>query len=119
MHVPPATEIALCQRYFEKSHNLAIAPGNAPGAGNCAVSVGAPAASAYATLAFKVNKRVAPVFSVFDGAGTAGKISYYDTAWRNGGAPTVATANEAGYFVQGNVGGSLIVNFDWTANAEL
>lgn len=115
----PAQEIALCQRYFEKSHNMATAPGGAPGGGNCSATVGAPGSSAYATLAFKVQKRVTPTFAVFDGLGASAKVSYYDTAWRNGGTPSVATANEAGFFVQGNIAGSLILNFDWTASAEL
>lgn len=116
---PPAQELALCQRYFEKSHNLATAPGGAPGAGACTTSIGAPGAAAYATLAFKASKRTAPTFTVYDGAGASGKVSYYDTAWRNTGAPTVASANEGGFFVQANIAGSLIVNFDWTASAEL
>ena len=60
-----------------------------------------------------------PTFTVFDGAGASAKVSYYDTAWRNGGTPSVTTANEAGFFVQGNIAGSLILNFDWTASAEL
>jgi len=118
-HRPPAQELALCQRYFEKSHNLATAPGGAPGAGSCTSSVGAPGSAAYATLAFKASKRVAPTFTVYDGAGASGKISYYDTAWRNAGTPTIAAASEGGYFLQSNISGSLIVNFDWTASAEL
>ncbi|MBT9444300.1 MAG: DUF2793 domain-containing protein [Hyphomonadaceae bacterium] len=118
-HRSPAEELAACQRYFEKSHNLAVAPGGAPGAGNCTASVGAPGSAAYATLAFKVSKRAAPAFTVFDGAGAAGKLSYYDTAWRNAGTPTVASASEGGFFVQANIAGSLIVNYDWTASAEL
>ncbi len=119
VHRAPAEELAACQRYFEKSHNLAVAPGGAPGAGACTTSVGAPGAAAYATLAFKVSKRIAPTFTVFDGAGAAGKLSYYDTAWRNAGTPTVASASEGGYFVQANIADSLIVNYDWTAGAEL
>jgi hypothetical protein len=98
---------------------MSVAPGSAPGAGSCSTSVGAPSSAAYVTLAFKAQKRAAPTFAVFDGAGASGKVSYYDTAWRNAGTPTVAQANEGGYFVQGNIAGSLILNFDWTASAEL
>lgn len=118
-HRAPAQELALCQRYFEKSHALATAPGGAPGAGNCSATIGAPSSAAYTTLSFKVQKRAAPTFTVFDGAGTAGKLSYFDTLWRNAGSPTVASAGEGGFFLQGNIAGSLIVNFDWTASAEL
>lgn len=82
-------------------------------------SIGSRGSVRYATPAFKLLKRAAPTCTVFDGAGAPGKTSYYGTAWRSAGTSTVASASKGGFFVQSNISGSLIVNYDWTASAEL
>ena len=70
-------ELALCQRYYEKSYAQGVAPGNASRAG----SVGsggtqgqtATGEIAGGTIQFSVEKRVTPTITFYDSAGTSGK----------------------------------------------
>jgi len=64
---PYGTELALCQRYFEKSYNIDVVPGTATSAGSfrnvtVALSSGLPAHHVY----FAVAKRAAPTVTVYN-----------------------------------------------------
>jgi hypothetical protein len=78
------TELALCQRYYEKSYNIDVVPGAVTSNGvftNGGLTNMAPAN--YATRAstiYKVTKRATPTVTTYDTAGNAGKCNYPDTA---------------------------------------
>jgi hypothetical protein len=76
-------ELALCQRYFEKSYNTDVAPGTATFTGvftNGGVTNLAPANYATrASTAYKVTKRATPTVTTFDTAGNSGKCNYPDS----------------------------------------
>ena len=80
-------ELTICQRYYEKSYNYATPVGTAVGAGNngYVVYTATPTSGISLIVPYKVRKRAAPTVTYYDGAGTAGKNSYYDLAWRDGG----------------------------------
>ncbi len=117
-------EYAACQRYYEKSHRYAIAPGASMSDNDAFYwNGGAAAATAKAvTVIFKVSKRTTPTFNTYDQANNSGKISEYGT----GGSPT-ANAQTPSFligekqalvlFVTGATGTGLY--FGWTADAEL
>jgi hypothetical protein len=77
-------ELALCQRYFEKSYNTDVVPGTATFTGmftNGGLTNIAPANYATrATAVYKVTKRATPTIILFDSAGNAGRCNYPDAA---------------------------------------
>jgi hypothetical protein len=117
-----AEDLALCQRYYEKSYNYGVALQTAVGAGACNVtfagdSAGSPVGG---TTFWKVNKRATPTISIYDGAGTAGVVSYYFGGWTNGGAITgSALASEIGMYLQTDIMSAPKINFEFVADARL
>lgn len=121
---PFGTELALCQRYYEKSFPMATAP--AAGTGNTgAFSFGQPAAASTSAacpcVQFKTRKRAAPNVVIYnpqavnnqirntatsaDWSGTG--VSGYEASFDLSGTTPAGTA--AGHFTR----------FHWTADAEL
>jgi hypothetical protein len=108
---PYGTELALCQRYYEKSYNIDVAPGTATGTGNIDIYGSSDAASnCVTTVAFKVTKRITPTTIVFwNSSGASGTWSYRrNGATGTGTASNIATgANSIALFVP--VGAAWIV----------
>ena len=72
------------------------------------------------TTFWKVNKRTTPTISIYDGAGTAGVVSYYFGGWTNGGAITgSALASEIGMYLQTDIMSAPKINFEFVADARL
>jgi hypothetical protein len=88
---PFGTELALCQRYFEKSYNMSVVPGTA-------TAVGARVGGTYrengpgaVQISYLVAKRATPTISIWGTDGTSGQVT--DNAGRAG---TVANNGETG-----------------------
>jgi len=82
-HRPYGTELALCQRYYEKSYDIDAAPGSAVSKGTIQHGYSNMAAANYVArfgAQFKVSKRSQPTIIVYDTAGNPGKCNYPDTA---------------------------------------
>jgi len=123
---PIGTELALCQRYYEKSYNLnksgfvfGINEGESSGA-SC------PGGLFRFGVRFAVAKRAVPTISTYDslgngGSGSNARLSYYLQAWYNGGSFDVFAprASEAGFYVGTGSHGIVEGQFGWTADAEL
>jgi len=115
---PFGAELALCQRYYEKSYDLAVVPGTAGVSSRFFTAIQATCQYASISGVFAVRKRAAPTFSVFNpDTGASGSMSA-DAANVSGGG----VGNEATFY--GNVNNvTLTVNvfltFHWTASAEL
>ena len=117
-----AEEKILAQRYYEKSYNQDVLPGTA--------SVAAGNASNVAVLAqyilgwsFLVSKRIAPAVTIWSYAGTAAKVSLFDSAADTG---TVVTANGIGenavYYLADSGSGLTVgkgYSWHWAAEAEI
>jgi hypothetical protein len=83
-------ELALCQRYYEKSYNQSVVPGTATTVGMwCAV--GSNTASC-GGLTWKVPKRAAPTVALYSFDGTAGAVDKLG----GGTKVTGATATDIG-----------------------
>jgi hypothetical protein len=115
---PIGTELSLCQRYFEKSYNISVAPGTAssnPGV----FSVRASSTNELGTISFKQSKRGNPSIILYNfSTGATG-------TWRDGSANTDKTivAGSIGessfvFDVSSSVDGNQIIGH-WTASAEL
>lgn len=114
-------ELALCQRYYEKSYNNSVAVPTAVTAGTGQLFVNAIASGATViTVNFAVSKRASPTITQYDNAGASGKNSYYTTGWNNGATSTVNSALEKGFNITlGGTGTLVYLNADWAASAEL
>lgn len=112
----PGTELLRCLRYYEKSHPADKNPGSPTNLFN---QYPMPNGGMYATVRFKAQMRATPTVTIYDTAGNIGRITYYDTDWRNGGNYSWILANENALFVQANIVGGLIGCFDFVANARI
>lgn len=119
-----AREIADCQRFFEKSYDLATAPGTATAVGVSLAFGGISTATAWTvsqSITFKASKRVDPTVTMYSPTtGSTGKvrdaISSVDIAGSAGGQgnngfywSATASASNAAFNI----------NAHWTADARL
>jgi len=75
---PFAQELAMCQRYYQKNYDYAVAPGTAVNASQdmWACSLLANSASViFAKVPLKPAMRTAPTVTLYDNAGSAGKVN--------------------------------------------
>lgn len=117
-------ELTLCQRYWEKSYEYAIAPAAATPLGADNFTAGATSAVFNLGAVFpryKVRKRVAPTIAVYsDWTGASGKIRD-----RSNGVDVTPTAidliGETGFRTYASVtaGSQLSISCHWTANSRL
>lgn len=114
-------ELALCQRYYEKSHALSTYPGvsSFESSGMFFSRDGtASTVPRYNPVRFAVRKRAAPTMTIYDGANTSGKISTASAL--HGYSAYTSNAGETGTMVYGSGFPSHYGNyFHWVAEAEL
>ena len=74
-----AQELALCQRYYEKSYNQATRPGTSGSTAAMSCVANGSATNVYSILnvPFKATKRTAPTICYWDSTGNAGMTSTY------------------------------------------
>jgi len=119
---PYGTELALCQRYFEKSYSTDVAPatntfsgaftfgGSSEGNGNSIVPI------QYST------KRTAPTLTGYRSAGTAGSWNYERSGASSTGSITFDQTSDRESRAYIAVGANFVVCYvygHWTASAEL
>jgi len=119
------SELALCQRYYEKSYDQGTTPGSATGNGTYWFTSLATTANVCQGVSFAVEKRAVPTVSVWDTAGNANCCS-----WANSSA-TIANASSQAVPVQftgtraltlrqsNGITGAVTVGYHWTASIEL
>lgn len=79
MEIPPfGYDLALCQRYYEKSYDIGTPPATSTQAGVARLSYGAAASGVFGVAEFKVSKRSSPTVNTWDEAGNAGRMSFYN-----------------------------------------
>lgn len=117
-HRPFGQELALCQRYYEKSYALDVAPGVGTLFG--AVSFRAPTANPYQTVYFAVPKRATPTIIAYN------PITGATGTWRDASSGTnVAVTSLTSYTSDKSFVGDVTtsagnrIDGQWTASAEL
>ena len=124
---PYGTELALCQRYFEKSFNVSVAPANGTTATTLIDNAGCFASMAIngqvdgGFISFKVSKRAVPTLTIY--GNNSGYWNYYSggaSLWGSN-AYTQGTLGENGSaFSQQVVNATAIaIRGHWTAASEL
>jgi hypothetical protein len=120
---PYGTELALCQRYYEKSFDIGTAPANGPNGtsfssnnglfGACSLNGGYP--SAFCT--FQVSKRAVPTFLAY--GNNLGYWSYANGTWVSTTAGVVGVGTSGFGVAQQSVASITTIQGHWTASAEL
>jgi hypothetical protein len=122
---PIGTELALCQRYYEKSYELGTTPGGAATAGSHWFTSLGSTANVLSSVLFSVKKRTSPTVSIWDTAGNANKASSGDASLvistNNTQSSIVQYAGDSGIvFRQSDpISGAVTVGYQWVASSEL
>ena len=116
---PYGMELALCQRYYEKSYSIDVVPGTATANGLVYMSTGNSVAGDKAvTATFKVEKRSNPSISYWDSPGNASRVDSGGTNrvgainWQNTVSVNIRNNAGGGY-------GSADIGYQFVASAEL
>ena len=117
--LPVDVNLKRCQRYFEKSYQMADAPGTSGSGGSYGLQFGGATANIDASIIMSTRKRATPTLTVYDLAGTSNKASYYTGSWNNGGSLGGSRGRETYVHVDTNISSSSIVAWHFTADAEL
>lgn len=112
---PFAEEVDACQRYYEKSYDLTVAPGTATSQGAVTLPSNSNASSVETTsvLPFASKKRIQPAFSYWDTLGNASKINSNQSITGGG---ISATFN---HILVDALAASSRYTFQWAVDAEL
>lgn len=122
-----STELALCQRYYEKSYNIDVVPGTAtqPGAAWFFTTGGIPTGKTYADLRMRVEKRTVPTVALYGYSGGSGQASQ-ESNGADLGANTATTSlvSTVSFRLKNNSGGTItpgdnFIGFHYTADANL
>jgi hypothetical protein len=117
---PYGTELALCQRYFEKSYVSGTVPATVTEVGSAYTLVGNSAGNPASNVYFKVSKRTTPAeLSIYSPVtGTIAKVRN-STAGTDENATAYGTS-ENGFAALGSTSTSATCfRFQWTAGSEL
>ena len=118
-------ELALCQRYYEKSYELGTTPGAAATLGSHWFTSQGSTANVFSSVLFSVQKRASPTVSVWDTAGNLSKASWGDSSatvtTNNTQAVPVQYAGDSGVTLRqsNGIAGAVTVGYHWVASAEL
>jgi hypothetical protein len=122
---PYGTELALCQRYFEKSYNQSVVPGTASvGTGASGFATSTTNGYNYGVVRFAVSKRAAPTITTYSFAGNAGVASDGNGTNLTANSAGTNSIGETGYNINNASGGTLTFTgnsyfVNWIASAEL
>jgi hypothetical protein len=133
---PYGTELALCQRYYEKSYAQGTVPGTGSTSGNGGGIVSTTLAGSTVgntgflplSIPFKVTKRTSPTLVSYDFDGTANAVRVYPADAKKTGVTAFANLVDTGGFQFMSFDASSATSltsftngimFSWTASAEL
>jgi hypothetical protein len=113
---PIGTELALCERYYEKSYNTDVALGTVTTVG--IISYRSPNLDCLYSYRFKTKKRVTATTAVYNPAtGTVGEVRDADSGVNYGAVGSNASASGVTLSMSGVSGAH--IQFHYTASAEL
>jgi hypothetical protein len=117
---PFSQELQLCQRYYEKSYDLATLAGT-PSTQNGAISSMASGTSALSDTTFVVRKRTVPTVVIYGNISGASGVLGTNLGSNVDVAPTQMVIGERGIAVHcsGTVSSNVTTGYHFTADAEL
>jgi len=114
------TELALCQRYYEKSYGIDVVPATSTFTGAVHYQWATSTNSMGASWTFKVEKRATPTVTTWDATGGGTPTS--GTVYKGGYAKAVANntpSTSQGYISTTDSTSASEFAFQWVASAEL
>ena len=112
-------ELALCQRYFQKTYNQSVVPGTDTANGALLIGDYNGAIRALGQT-FLTPMRAGPTLNIWDKAGNVNRYSSYDTAWNNNlGSVSTLSAGESSFLVIPGSASGVATSIHYTASAEL
>ena len=119
---PYGTELALCQRYYEKTYDIETAPATNTTTGRMNYSASSEGNTNFITdINFKVTKRAAPTLTAYQTGGTAGSWTYEKSGASGTNAVTfdlIGQSHVRAYVSIGANWTACYVYGHWTASAE-
>lgn len=122
---PYGLELAMCQRYYEKSYDTTVVPGSVGGASTggrvVAVTYGDASGNHVASVRYRVEKRTTPTLTIYSNSGS-GSVTVYVGSY-TGAASALASVvgttafDMYAYTYSANALSGML--FSWTASAEL
>jgi hypothetical protein len=109
---PIGLELALCQRFFQKSYRQVDPPGTNTGLTNCIFDI----TGIIANVRFPVVMRTTPTIATYDRNGAIGKVTI-DGTTDNVTPSNVDNQGDCGFKIYH--GGATRISFHYTASAEL
>jgi hypothetical protein len=119
---PYGTELALCQRYFEKSYldGTAVGTFSAGDTNSVRFDPSVTSQNAMVGINFAARKRASPTMTAYDADFNAGKTSYFVASWNNNGATGAWNPYQSGATISlTGVTGAFAFSFAWIASSEL
>jgi hypothetical protein len=121
---PYGTELQLCQRYYQKSYNVNVAPATATDSGVVESGIGSavPTSSVIeASTVFKVTMRASATVTVYDRAGNSGRAARVNPGISSTNNQTVSVvfAGENGFAMEGTGVSAATYIYHYQATAEL
>jgi hypothetical protein len=119
---PYGTELALCQRYFEKSYldGTAVGTFSAGDTNSVRFDPAVTSQNAMVGINFAARKRASPTMTAYDAAFNAGKTSYFVASWNNNGVTGAWNPYQSGATINlTGVTGAFAFSFAWIASSEL
>jgi len=114
------TELALCQRYYEKSYLTSVVPGTSTNVGMTSSYVPATGSTQLGFyIKFGTTKRTTASMTFYSGTGVAGNFSNDFAGTGNVASVLNSATGDAGTVVYNNAGSSNFVGVQWVATAEL
>ena len=120
---PYGTELALCQRYYEKTYDIDVVPGTNTSTGRINYSAASDGNLNFITdLNFKVTKRAAPTLTAYQTGGTSGSWTYERSGSSGTNAVTFDLIGQSHARLYFSIGANWTACYcygHWTASAEL
>lgn len=117
-HRPYGTELALCQRYYEKTYSQSVTPGSIEGSTAVFDGVGASGNAWRTGYTYKITKRAAPTITTYSPTtGASGKADIIGVAQTYN--ITTPTDSQFNGFGAGSASGNYYVAYHWVAVAEI
>ena len=123
---PIGTELALCQRYYEKSYDLNTVPGTPASIGlvlSSIVKTVGPGSNGIGNVSFKNTKRSSSTIKIYSNiTGAINKFANYAEAGTPDRDASAQTVGQGGFYTQYDGSASLVnplAVYQWTADSEL